>query len=218
MSIPDVTRRSTLSLLGASAAASVWPAGAAAAAARPWLATPAQVAAEQILRQLMDDPAIKRLQQDIRAEVAATPRAQTIPDAAATLDNAIGQWTRSLIFADLIKDTARPAFLWGTDDSPRHWLGYEIAGVGTSGDNPDAIYRTAGIEGGGRYEILGQYHPDSRPTQIQLEIHALDMARPSTAMTPTASGKSKPPRRPPPDHAGGVRHRRCRSFPDHTGR
>ena len=65
----------------------------------------------------------------------------------------------------MIKDTARPAFLWGTDDTPREWLGHRLGGVGTSGDNPDAIYRTAGIEGGGHYEIRGQYHPASRPVR-----------------------------------------------------
>lgn len=197
MTTPDLTRRAALGLLGASAAASV-PRLALAAAPAPWLATPAQVRAEKALLALLEDPELKRLQAAIRAELAASPRARTIPDAARTLDGAIAQWTNSLIFAELEKDTARPAFLWGTDDTPREWLGHRIGGVGTSGDNPDAIYRTAAIEGGGRYEILGQYHPESRPTQVLLEVHASDKARPSTMMTPTAGGPNSKGRAPEP--------------------
>ena len=190
----DVTRRSALVLMGASAAASALPLPClAATASHPWLATPPQVAAERMLLELLGDPEVKRLQAAIRAELAAMPRARTIPDAARTLDGAVAQWTNSLIFAELVKDTARPAFLWATDDTPRDWLGHHLGGVGTSGDNPDAIYRTAGIEGGGRYEILGQYQPDSRPTQVLIEILELDTAKPSLKMTPTASGAGKAP-------------------------
>ena len=194
MNITHITRRSTLALLGASAVAGASPRlSLAATAARPWLATPAQVTAERMLLALLKDPAIKRLQAEIRTELAASPRARTIPDAARMLDGAVAQWTNSLIFAELVKDTARPAFLWGTDDTPRDWLGHHLGGVGTSGDNPDNIYRTAGIEGGGRYEILGRYHPESRPTQVLIEVHNTDIARPSTMMTPTASGSGKAP-------------------------
>lgn len=194
MNIDTVNRRAALALMGAGAAGTAFPPlSLAATTARPWLATPAQVAAEGMLLELLKDPELKRIQGEIRAKLAATPRAQTIPDAMATLDGAIAQWTNSLIFAELMKDTARPAFLWATDDTPRDWLGHHLGGVGTSGDNPDNIYRTAGIEGGSRYEILGQYHPDSRPTQLLIEVHATDLAQPSTMMTPTAQGSGKAP-------------------------
>jgi len=191
-------RRSALGLLGLSAAAGVLPRYAVAATVvRPWLGTPAQAAAERMLLQLLKDPAIIALQARIRANLAAGPRAKGLPDAARTLDRAVAQWTNSLLFGELIKDTAHPAFLWATDDTPRDWLGHHLGGVGTSGDNPDNIYRTAGIEGGGRYEILGQYHPDSRPTQLLFEVHSSDLTRPSTMMTPTATGKAPDP------HASG---------------
>ncbi|MEJ5978340.1 hypothetical protein WG901_16930 [Novosphingobium sp. PS1R-30] len=189
-----LTRRSALAAFGATTAAGLAPNIAlAATAARPWLATPPQLRAEAILRQLLQDPALKALQATIRAKLAASPRAQTLPDAARLVDHALAQWTNSLIFGELDKDLARPGFLWGTDDTPREWNGYRLGGVGTSGDNPDAIYRTASIAGGGRYEILGQYHPDSRPTQVLIEIHTADKARPSTMMTPTAKGGTKAP-------------------------
>jgi hypothetical protein len=144
-----------------------------------------------MILELLKDPALKTLQGEIRAELAAWPRTRAIPDAAARLDEAIAQWTNSLIFGELLKDTARPSFLWATDDTPRDWLGHHLGGVGTSGDNPDNVYRTAGIEGGGRYEILGQYHPESRPTQVLIEVHNVDLAKPNTMMTPTATADGK---------------------------
>jgi len=198
MNTPTVHRRAALALMGASAAAGMAPrlalAATATTGAAPWLGTPAQLRAERWLLELLKDPEIKRIQAELRAELAASPRATTIPDAARMLDHAIAQWTNSLIFGELCKDTTNPAFLWATDDTPRDWLGHRLGGVGTSGDNPDAIYRTAAIDGGGRYEILGQYHPDSRPTQVLIEVHATDITRPNTMMTPTAKGdKDKSP-------------------------
>jgi len=194
MNISNVTRRASLALLGASAGAAGLPRLASAAAAtQPWLATPAQIAAERTILALLEDPAIKSLQAEIRATLAATPRAQSIPDAASTIERAVAQWTNSLLFGELCKDTAYPAFLWATDDTPRDWLGHHLGGVGTSGDNPDDIYRTAGIEGGGRYVIEGQYHPSGRPTQVLIEIDAADLTNPSTMMAPTAKGKAPDP-------------------------
>jgi hypothetical protein len=111
-----------------------------------------------------------------------------MPDAAATLSNAIDQWTNSLIFAELIKQPWAPVFLWGTDDTSRTWLGHRIGGVGTSGDNPDAIYRTAALEGGGQYEILGRWHPSGKPTQLVIETDSGDMARPINNMA-TSGGR-----------------------------
>jgi hypothetical protein len=194
MTTTSITRRSTLALLGASAGVGALPQFAlAATGTRPWLATPAQVEGERIILAVLEDPAIKSLQAEIRTTLAASPRAQALPDAASTIDRAVAQWTNSLLFGELLKDTARPAFFWATDDTPRDWLGHHLGGVGTSGDNPDNIYRTAGIEGGGRYVIEGQYHPDSRPTQVLIEVDAADLTNPSTMMTPTARGKAPDP-------------------------
>lgn len=191
----DLTRRHALGLIGAPVALGAFPrlAAATAAAAAPWLGTPQQLAAEKMLLRLIADPEVKAAQAKIRAELATWPRTKTLPDAAATLDGAILQWTNSLIFAELGKDTAHPAFLWGVDDTPRDWLGHHLPGVGMSGDNPDNIYRGARVDGAGRYEILGQFHPDSRPTQTLFELGLVDIAKPTTMMTPTARGRSPDP-------------------------
>ncbi len=182
-------RRSVLALIGAAGAALPFPVLARSApqgAPVPWLASPEQLLCERMLLQLIEDPQVKAIQAQLRAELAASPRAQ-LPDAAANLDRAIAQWTNSLIFAELIDRPAQPMFLWGTDDTPRQWLGHSLGGVGTSGDNPDAIYRVAGIEGGGRYEILGQYHPEGPPTQLLIEVDKGNKAKPANVM-PTAGG------------------------------
>jgi hypothetical protein len=101
--------------------------------------------------------------------LAATPRGQTT-DGAGRLDEAIAQWTNSLIFAELAQLRESPAYLWATDDTPRTWLGHTIGGVGTSGDNPDAVYRMANIDGDGRYEIVGKIDTARKPTQLVLEV------------------------------------------------
>ena len=182
------TRRGALSLAAASAASGALAAPARRArraAAMPWLYTADQLASERFLLAIERDPRVKAIQARIRTDLAASKRGQ-MPDSAKTLDRALEQWTRSLIMAACIHRTWNPFFVWGTDDTPREWLGHKLGGVGTSGDNPDAIYRTTGLEGGGRYEITGSFHPDSRPVQLLLEANAGDMAKPQNVMPVTA--------------------------------
>ena len=173
-------RRTALSLMASGALAAATRPGAAfaqAAGPTPRLATPAQIEAEQQLLTLLQDPALKPLQSKIRDSVASTARGKR-PEAAALIDNAIAQWTNALIFGELTDYRPYPAFLWGTDDTPRTWLGHTLGGVGASGDNPDNIYRSASIDGSGRYEILGQIDLARRPAQIVIEADKADIARP----------------------------------------
>ena len=132
-------------------------------------------------------PAVKAIQARIRQDLAASTRGK-LASSARFLDRALAMWTRSLIMAECVHRTTHPFFVWGTDDTPREWLGHKLGGVGTSGDNPDAIYRTAGLDGKGSYEIIGRYHPDSRPVQLLFEADAGDMAQPQKIM-PTTGGK-----------------------------
>jgi hypothetical protein len=112
-------------------------------ASRPLLATPEQVDAEKALLQLLKDPEIKRIQLNLKSSLGSAPRSLTA-DGAARLDNAIAQWTNSLIFAELAGYRASPAILWGTDDTPRTWLGHTVGGVGVLGVHLDDI---AGSDG-----------------------------------------------------------------------
>jgi hypothetical protein len=140
------------------------------ATGRPLLATPAQLDAEQTLMRLLRDPELKRIQAEILTELAATPRGRT-SSGAATLVHAIAEWTNSLTMAEISIYQSVPAITWGTDNTPRSWLGYTLPGIGTSGDNPDAIYRMAVIDGARRYEVLGRFELAKRPAQVTLELH-----------------------------------------------
>jgi len=159
-----ISRRTTLFLMLASAVSH-----AATDAAGPILATPEQIDAEKTLLRLLTEPQLKQVQTRIRTKWAASSRGKT-RDGASRLDGAVAQWTNSLIFAELSVHRASPAFLWGTDDTPRTWLGHTVGGVGTSGDNPDAVYRSANIDGDGSYEIIGKFDLAARPTQLVIEV------------------------------------------------
>ena len=124
---PRFTRRIALSLLGggALAASTSWPVAGRAAESTwaPLLATSEQIEAEALLISLLGDPDLTQLQAKIASELAATPRGQ-MPDGAMRLDEAVAQWTNSLIFGEMTNYRPYPAFLWGTDDTPRTWLGH----------------------------------------------------------------------------------------------
>ncbi|TAL00580.1 MAG: hypothetical protein EPO08_13165 [Rhodospirillaceae bacterium] len=148
-----------------------------AAESLPFLATPEQIDAEKTLLHLLKDPEVRRIQAKLKTDLAATPRGR-MEDAAARLDEVIAQWTNSLIFGEIIRYRSRPAALWGTDDTPRSWLGHTLGGLGMSGDNPDAVYRMATIDGGGRYEILGRFDPSTRAVQFVAEADRGDVTLP----------------------------------------
>lgn len=135
----------------------------------PLLATPDQVEAEKLLRDLLSAPALRAEQARVKAYLAQTAIGQTV-NGAERLDEIVAQWTNSLIFKELLKGRAKPVILWGTDDTPRKWLGYTLGGVGTSGDNPDHIYRSSNIDGSGQYEITGAFTPAARPAQFVLSV------------------------------------------------
>jgi hypothetical protein len=173
-------RRGALALLAGGAAAAGLDAPAWAKPARPMLATPQQLAAERQLLALNRDARVIALKSSIRAGLLTGPIGRTA-DGAKTVARAVDLWTNSLIIAELTKYRAKPEFLWGTDDTPRRWYGHEFA-VGTSGDNPDAIYRTAIIDGSRAYELTGRIDPANPATQLVIEIDAADMADPSSMM------------------------------------
>jgi hypothetical protein len=177
----EINRRGAIGMLAAGVGASIpvtaWPK----AVSRPILATPEQLAAEREVMRLERDPEVVALKQKIRGELLGAKFGK-LHDGAITLERAVDQWTRSLIFGELGKHRATPAFLWGTDDTPRHWYGHELGGVGTSGDNTDAIYRTAIIDGSRQYELTGQLDPVRRVTQLVIQLDAADLVNPASMM------------------------------------
>jgi hypothetical protein len=135
---------------------------------RPTLATPEQLAAERMLLALLADPAVRAAQARLHRELLADPLAQT-PEGLATLDHAIMEWTSSLAFQEIGNDPAQPKFLWNVDDTPHTWFGHTIHGAAGAADNPDHIYRAAGLDGDGRYEVTGRLNA-RRPAQLTFQV------------------------------------------------
>jgi hypothetical protein len=157
---------------------------------RPLLASPPQIEAERLLLAMLDDPGVKRIQTELRAELLARPRGR-IPSAISSIDESIAQWTNSLILSEIQNVDPQTNSLWTTDDTPRTWFGYTLPGVGTSGDNPDAIYRTVVLDSSGSYEMVGQFPRERRAAQIIVQVSPADRARPSLVLTPTANPDNK---------------------------
>jgi hypothetical protein len=135
---------------------------------------------------MLGDVKLKAIQAQIRADLLATPRGH-MPTSIASVDESIAQWTKSLIFKEILDFAPEPDVLWVTDDTPRTWLGYTLGGVGVSGDNPDAIYRCAALDGRGTYEMVGRFRREMRAAQIVVQIDPGHLAKPSLVMTPTAN-------------------------------
>jgi len=143
------------------------------------LGTPDQQAAEQLLMRLIKDPDVIPLQGLLKAELIQGNIGKT-PAGIATLDRAIALWTNSLIFKEISTHRRIPAFLWGTDDTPRTWFGYTLGGVGASGDNPDNIYRTGVIDGTKNYEILGWLDQSNRAEQLVIQVDQANLVDPAS--------------------------------------
>jgi hypothetical protein len=153
-----------------------WPA---ASAPRPLLGTPDQQAAERLLMRLIRDPEVIGLQQKLKAELLQTNIGKT-PAGMATVDRAVAQWTNSQILNEICSRRRAPTFLWGTDDTPRSWFGYTLGGVGTSGDNPDNVYRTAIIDGTKNYEILGWKDLHNPAEQLVIQVDKANLLDPAS--------------------------------------
>lgn len=166
----EVGRRSALRIMSGGALISACPALARMDRALPTLATRDQIDAERSLLTLLADPELKAIQASMVKWLASLPAGQTA-DGAATLDNAVLQYTNSLIFKQISAYRAAPGIVYGTDDTPRHWLGHTIGGVGTGGDNPDAIYRMGFVDGAGQYEILGRINMAKPPAQFVVQLN-----------------------------------------------
>lgn len=138
-----------------------------------------QIEAERIVLRLLEDTDVEALRGELRAELSNWPKGRQ-GDGADVLEHALLLWTTALIFAEysyVRRDN--PAFVVGTDDTRRTWFGHTLEGNGIAGDNPDAIYRSAALDGDGRYEILGQIDPARPSAQLYFSASAGTMTRPA---------------------------------------
>ncbi len=166
----SIDLRKIVPALGAIAlAGATAPLAATEAPPQPILGTPEQDAAENLVLELLQHPDIKAIQASLREQLRQTEIGRT-RDGAATADRAVDCLTASMLFHVVSQYQERPYYVWGTEDTPREWRGRSVPCVGTAGDNPDNIYRSATLEGGVRYEITGRLDPKRRATQFIFQI------------------------------------------------
>lgn len=154
------------------------------------LGSEAQIEAEKAVLHLLHDPDILALQEQLKVELASTPRGRE-GVGAERLDLAIRQWTAGVIIDEVsYVRREQPAFVLGTDTTPRHWFGHVFPGSGKSGDNPDAIYRSTVIDGTGVYEVTGQIDPAQPIVQLLFSIAGGTMTHP--IKVEKSAGQSNP--------------------------
>lgn len=146
----------------------------------PLLATPEQIEADKAFFKLLPDPQIEAIQAKLRAELAATPVGMTT-DGASRLDEAIAQFTNSVIFKELATNQADPGMIMLVDNTPREWLGNSIPAIGMAGDNPDNVNRVIVLDGDSTYELNGKFDMAKRPAQFVIQVAQGD----GSSTTPT---------------------------------
>jgi len=176
----DIKRRDMLALLSSAVASAALAEPAwSAAACRRVLGTPDQLAAERAFFEVLKDARLAPLQAQLIAELAGSEIGQT-PSGAATVERAVHSWTNSLLFHVMARYRRHPAIIWGTDDTPRRWNGYELPGVGSAGDNPDGAYRTAVLDGTKAYELVGRIDRENPAAQLVIQVDHADATNPAS--------------------------------------
>jgi hypothetical protein len=159
-------------------------------AERTILGNETQIMAEKAAIQLLNDPDVVALMDELKAELATWPRGRE-GTGADRIDIAVRQWTTGVIVDEVsYLRREQPDFVLGTDTTPRRWFGHTFPGSGKSGDNPDAIYRSTVIDGTGVYEVTGQLDPSQPLVQLLFTIAGGTMTHP--VKVETAEGKTNP--------------------------
>lgn len=132
------------------------------------LATEDQIRAEKRALAIFDNPEVRALRPQLRQILENDPASQ-IPAGRDQIDHVLDLWTMALIMWEVGGDTTTPQILWHVDNTPHHWFGHSMRGMGAAGDNPDNIYRGAFLDGASTYELKGRFGA-KRPSQLSFEI------------------------------------------------
>jgi hypothetical protein len=82
--------------------------------------------------------------------------ADSIPDdATAGVEAMLDEYMANWVFKAVASDGQYPRFVRNFMPA-HHWHGYDVPGTRTGGDNPDNVYRLAGIAHGTRYRVTGK--------------------------------------------------------------
>jgi len=136
--------------------------------ARATLATPDQIASEQLALQILAAPQIKQAKAQILERLLADADVQgsTGKDQARRV---LDQWTTYLAFNAAFSDTQRPRVVTVTDNRPHSWSGQPFPVSALPISNPDNIYRSSLIDGESRYALHGHFG-NPRAGQFSIEL------------------------------------------------
>ena len=146
-----------------------WAAVAQELEAGPTLGTPAQRELEAKMLAVLASSEVRHQRDLARRTYAAHPLA-SIPDAAATLENALDSITAAMVQTAVNDDPAHPSALWAIT-AAHHWLGHAVPNSGYGIENPDNVYRHIPMDGASRYEIRGHL-PSDPPSHLSFTLYA----------------------------------------------
>lgn len=132
------------------------------------LGTPKQREVEALAMWLTEQPVARAAREQARAIVIADPVAQTA-DGRELMERALDEWVLFLGMRLANSDTARPAFVWGADNTARQWLGHVFPGALAAIENPDNTNREMRIDGGSSYVIEGRFGANPASLSLTME-------------------------------------------------
>jgi hypothetical protein len=122
----------------------------------PILAKTEQREREATALRIYNTPELQEQLRIAKSLFAASPLAQN-PDAKATIDRASEALALSAAYHAANSDAVRPFIFWGTN-AAHSWMGLDVPSSGYGLDSPDNIYRSATIDGSGKYIVRGTVH------------------------------------------------------------
>jgi hypothetical protein len=131
------------------------------------LATRDQLSAERLALRWIHEPEIIAVLDRERALAQQEP-VLTRPQARERLEVALRAWALGLMLREIAGDAEAPKILWVGETTPRIWGGHTFPGAALAGDNPDAIYRHAFVDGDAVYELSGRLLP-GEPGEFSVE-------------------------------------------------
>ncbi|MGZ5377915.1 MAG: hypothetical protein ACXWD8_07810 [Mycobacterium sp.] len=142
------------------------------------LATPEQLAAERIATQTANSLPVAIMKLVLRQQFLSAAHNLYGPNGVdaenmAALDEAVNEYAMGAAFQQQLLNSMTPKFI--TQVAPPHiWFGQNVPGSRILYDNPDTIYRFAGVNGASEYEIRGRFHDwdnlDARPSNVTFSV------------------------------------------------
>jgi hypothetical protein len=116
---------------------------------------PGQLAAEADAIALCGDDRIKAAREHV-GRLWRNAWADSVPDDVASgVDAMIDEYMANWVFKAVASDSQHPRFVRNFMP-PHRWHGHDVPGTRTGGDNPDNVYRLAGVAHGSRYRVTGR--------------------------------------------------------------